>query len=241
MSRTDILSQKIGKIVADDFRTAGVFTRHGIDFCCGGGVTLETACQRANADMESLIEELQSAGSLPQKINYKAFTPAELINHVEEVHHAYVRSTMPVLHSYLDKLCRVHGPRHPELYEIREEFFEAEEELSLHMKKEEMVLFPYLLGMYDAMEKGYTMSLPHFGHVENPIEIMENEHETEGQRFRKIAKLSSDYTPPAGACQTYKVAYSMLREFDEDLKVHIHLENNIIFPEARTAFDQLFE
>lgn len=135
---------------------------------------------------------------------------------------------MPELLQYLDKLCKAHGERHPELFEIREEFGHVADELAAHMQKEEHVLFPYVSRL--ATER--QPPRPPFGTVENPIRMMMHEHTVEGDRFARIAKLTDEYTPPADACATYRVAFALLREFEEDLHQHIHLENNIMFPRA---------
>ena len=132
-----------------------------------------------------------------------------------------------MLLQFLDKLCRVHGERHPELFEINRIFNESARDLESHFKKEEGVLFPFI------------ESLVPFGTVENPIAMMMHEHSTEGERFEEIVKLTNNYTPPADACNTYKVTYQMLQEFETDLNRHIHLENNILFPKAIALEKQL--
>jgi regulator of cell morphogenesis and NO signaling len=100
------------------------------------------------------------------------------------------------------------------------------------MKKEELILFPFIKKVVRASISNELMEQSHFGTIENPIAMMMEEHDTEGERFRKIAKLSTNYTPPVDACNTYKVTFAMLKEFEEDLHKHIHLENNILFPKA---------
>lgn len=239
MKNENLLSKKVGRIVADDFRTAAVFSNRGIDFCCSGGITLKEACEVNQVSSEAVVEELNKLDGDLKVTTFKNMNQEELINHVVNTHHLYVTNALPVLKAYLDKLCKVHGERHPELFEIRDEFDSASNELTMHMKKEEMILFPYLIAMYRAEKDNYPLSPPHFGHVGNPIKLMEEEHDTEGARFRRINKLSSGYTPPPGACQTYKVAYAMLREFESDLHTHIHIENNLIFPIARKMYDKV--
>lgn len=132
---------------------------------------------------------------------------------------------------FLHKVVRVHGNLHPELIEIEQLFKESAGELTAHMKKEELILFPYIRKMVEAQRSGTQVQAP-FGTVHNPIRMMMHEHDSEGERFRKIAALSNNYTPPADACNTYKVTYSLLKEFEEDLHLHIHLENNILFPKS---------
>lgn len=149
-----------------------------------------------------------------------------------EKHHRYVEGSIPVLKQYLNKLCKVHGKQHPELFDITEHFNKTAGELSAHMKKEELVLFPWIRKMVKAEQQDKPLDRPHFGTVKNPIAMMMQDHENEGERFSQIAELSNDYTPPADACNTYRVTFSLLKEFEEDLHNHIHLENNILFPKA---------
>lgn len=227
-----IAEQKVGKIVAENFRTARVFTLHGIDFCCGGGIRLAEACEKKGLDLNLLSQELQEAMTWDEEVHFADFTLSQLIDHIIQVHHHYVEETLPLLKFYLEKIERVHGERHPELLEIKNEFFKAADALTVHMKKEEFILFPYIKAMENALEGNYPLSKPHFGSIENPIGMMEEDHDQEGERFKRIAELSNHFTPPADACQTYKVAFSMLQEFEEDLHTHIHLENNILFDKA---------
>ncbi len=134
--------------------------------------------------------------------------------------------------AYLDKLCKVHGEKHPEVLEINSLFSSCAAELSSHMKKEEQVLFPFIMSMVAVKEEiAPSFSAP-FGSVQNPISMMMQEHETEGQRFRKIKELSGNYMPQPDACNTYRVTYALLQEFEDDLHLHIHLENNILFPRS---------
>ena len=234
-----LAEKKVGKIVADNFRTAKVFTEFGIDFCCKGGVKLSEACETRGLDTEKVIQELLPIFQTADSTNYLGMGMKELVDHLVTVHHKYVEDTIPALKFYLDKINRVHGDRHPELEEIKTLFFETADALTVHMKKEEFVLFPYIKAMEDALKNDFPLSAPHFGHIDNPIAMMEEEHDTEGERFRKISALSNTYNPPSDACQTYRVAFAMLQEFENDLHTHIHLENNILFPVAQQVFAQL--
>ena len=141
-------------------------------------------------------------------------------------------SKTPELIAFLNKLCQVHGTNHPELFQVQEMFSASAGELAKHMKKEELILFPYVRQMISYKQKNEKLNTPHFGTVSNPIQMMMNEHSTEGDRFRLIEEITSNYTVPSDGCTTYKVTYSMLKEFQDDLHLHIHLENNILFPKA---------
>ncbi len=231
--RMDYTNKTIGEIVAADFRTAAIFKKHGIDFCCRGGRTIEEACEKKKVLEEQLIDELSSLPSGNGDTVDVTGWPLDLLaNYIVKIHHEYVREKTPILLQFLDKLCKVHGDRHPELFEINQLFTESAHDLSEHLQKEERVLFPFIEKLVKASQTGEPLEATHFGTVENPIEMMKHEHTVEGDRFANIAKLTSGYLPPADACNTYKVTYAMLEEFENDLHRHIHLENNILFPKA---------
>ncbi len=235
----NLAKTKVGAIVASNFRASKVLTAHNIDFCCGGGITLEEACRNKKEDLSLVLKELEDTFQKKEGVNYQELALDQLIDTIVNVHHNYVLVTIPALLAYLDKLCRVHGDRHPELHLISELFKEGSQALLVHMNKEEQVLFPYIKAMVESKAKGFSLSRPHFGDIDNPIQAMEQEHEDEGSRFHKIAELSNHYECPPDGCQTYKVAYAMLEEFEEDLHKHIHLENNILFPSAQGLFRQM--
>tara|TARA_R110001606_G_scaffold278777_2_gene427302 strand:+ start:193 stop:924 length:732 start_codon:yes stop_codon:yes gene_type:complete len=226
--------KQIGQFVADDFRTAAVFSKYGIDFCCKGDRTVKEVCNKKEMEVNTLLDELQNVlnSKTDQSIDYKSWPLDLLVEYIEKKHHRYVEEKIPVLRQFLDKLCSVHGERHPELFKINELFTASAGELAAHMKKEELVLFPVIKKMVNAKLENGTIQAPQFGTVQNPIAMMMQEHDNEGERFRQIAELSNNYNPPADGCNTYQVTYAMLDEFEKDLHLHIHLENNILFPEA---------
>ncbi len=229
-----LLNETVGSLVAKNYRASAVFAQHGIDFCCKGGRTLSDACQISNLNAEKIEKELLEV--LEQKEttgpDFNAFPLDLLVDYIEKKHHRYVAEKIPMLKMWLDKLCDVHGERHPELFEIRDHFFASATELSNHMKKEELILFPVIRRMEQAKFDKRKVETPPFGTVRNPVSMMMHEHDNEGERFRKIAAISDNYTPPADACTTYRVAFETLKEFEADLHHHIHLENNILFPKA---------
>ncbi|AMD84898.1 regulator of cell morphogenesis and NO signaling [Capnocytophaga haemolytica] len=237
MSLTD---KTIGEIVADDFRAAAVFKKYGIDFCCRGGRTIDEACDKKDVDKQSLINDLNA---IPQgkgdQVDVSSWPLDLLANYIVRIHHQYVHDKTPILLQFLDKLCRVHGERHPELFEINRIFTESAHDLANHFEKEERVLFPFIGELVKAQQTGQPLETAHFGTVENPIAMMMHEHTVEGDRFAEIARLSNNYTPPADACNTYRVTFAMLQEFEEDLHRHIHLENNVLFPKAIALEKQL--
>ncbi|WP_111309747.1 iron-sulfur cluster repair di-iron protein [Confluentibacter sediminis] len=226
--------KQIGQFVAEDFRTAAVFSKYKIDFCCNGNRTVNEACEKKGIDSNILLDEIHAVlnSKTDESIDYKSWPLDLLAEYIEKKHHRYVEEKIPVLLQFLNKLCNVHGERHPELFKINEEFTACANALTSHMKKEELVLFPFVKRMVKAKSNNEAIQSPQFGTVESPIAMMMQEHDTEGERFRKIAELTSNYNPPADGCNTYQVTFAMLDEFEKDLHLHIHLENNILFPEA---------
>lgn len=232
---SDINRRSIGSFVAEDYRTAAIFKKYNIDFCCKGDRTIKEVCDKKGLDNSQLLEEIETvlnAQTDHQSIDYKSWPLDLLADYIEKKHHRYVEEKIPILKQFLDKLCSVHGGRHPELLEINALFTASAGELASHMKKEELILFPFVKKLVSAKMDSSTVLQPNFGTVENPIAMMMHEHDNEGERFRKIAKLTNNYQPPADACNTYRVTFAMLDEFEKDLHLHIHLENNILFPGA---------
>lgn len=216
---------KVGKIVSDDYRTARIFSKYGIDFCCKGGISLEEACKTNQVQLEDVVQALQEVDkSSSADESWKTVNLGQLIDHILDKHHRYINETGPTLLAYLLKISQVHGERHPELYQVYQLFHDSLGELALHMKKEELILFPLIRKAEKSNEQASMRDML------GPITQMEAEHSVEGDRFREISRLTSGYTTPADGCQTYRVAFQMLSEFEADLHRHIHLENNVLFP-----------
>jgi regulator of cell morphogenesis and NO signaling len=227
-------NKTIGAFVAEDYRTAAVFTKYKIDFCCKGNRTINEVCEKQEIDSKVLLKKIQDAllAEDSNKIDFNSWPLDLLAEYIEKTHHRYVEDKSIVIMQFLNKLCSVHGANHPELFQINELFTECAGELAQHMKKEELMLFPFIKKMIKAKETEEDLMQPPFGTVSNPIAMMMHEHDTEGERFREIASLTNDYTAPSDGCTTYKVTFAMLKEFEENLHTHIHLENNILFPKA---------
>jgi regulator of cell morphogenesis and NO signaling len=225
----------VGAIVAEDFRTAAVFHRHGIDFCCRGGRPLDEACRESGADLAAVRAELTATTQSVQGLSprFAAWDSATLINYIVANHHAYVREVLPTLVAHAEKVASVHGERHPELAEIAQLVEAVSVEMSTHMLKEEHILFSYIRAAADASKQGCPPPLSPFGTIENPIRMMEAEHESAGGAMARIRELTGGYQAPADACTTYRVFMKELEAFEQDLHAHVHLENNILFPKAR--------
>lgn len=228
------MQEPVGQIVNRNFRTADIFKKFGIDFCCGGKKPLIQACEKKNINTKELEQALLDVlNQTPEEVvNYTSWPLDLLADYIEKKHHRYVEANIPLIQQYLHKIASVHGDRHPELLEVYQLFNQCAEELWQHMQKEEQILFPYIREMINVQLTGGVLEAPYFGTVENPVAMMEHEHDAEGNRFRKIAALCNDYNPPADACNTYKVTFAKLQEFEQDLHRHIHLENNILFPKT---------
>ncbi|QQS51266.1 MAG: iron-sulfur cluster repair di-iron protein [Bacteroidota bacterium] len=223
----------VGDIVKANFKTAQIFERNKIDFCCGGGISLDEACKKSGTNVEQLIPELEATIQLtdPDSRYIDELELNELCDYIEKRHHSYVNENIPFLQQKMQKLCDVHGDNHNELYEIKALFDGAAENLSAHMKKEELILFPYIRKMVKFQKEGKTAK-DELGVAVKTINTMHEEHLTEGERFEKISQLTSSYTCPPDGCGTYRVTFQTLKEFENDLHRHIHLENNILFKKA---------
>lgn len=229
-----IEEETLGRIAAEDLHKAQVLKKHGLDFCCGGKKTLKQACMEKGLDIIQIEHELQQADtnfiSLP--LPYNDWSLDFLADFIVNTHHFYVRKTLPELRAYAAKVAKAHGSRYPELSAIYELVEEINAELSAHMIKEERILFPYIKELVNAENKVQSLQAAHFGTVQNPVKMMEMEHEMTGRNLEKIRALSNNYLLPENACGSHSFLYRLLNEFEDDLHIHIHLENNILFPKA---------
>lgn len=224
----------VKEIVRLNFKTAPVFQANNIDFCCGGSKTISEACSEAGINTEQLIKELVilTAQKDPDSEYINNLSLRELSEYIVKRHHAYVHESIPVLKKNLEKICQVHGGHHHELFEINDLFSSSAGNLTMHMQKEELMLFPFIQRLESAKSTNSPIVRAPFGKVSNPIAAMLAEHQVEGDRFSEISKLSNNYQPPEDACSTYEVTLKQLKDFEDDLHRHIHLENNILFPKA---------
>ncbi len=228
-------------IVTDDYRTAAVFEKYSLDFCCGGGISIDQACSEREVDASLVYAELAELmqrpnGSTP---HFSAWPLDELIDYIVNVHHRYVREAIPVLSAHTQKVARVHGERHPEVVTVARHFEAVGRDMTAHMMKEEHVLFPYIRQLVKAKRDGSTYQGSMFGGVQNPIRMMEAEHKAAGDEFASVRSLTNNYVPPQDACMTYRVSFQELQQFEEDLHRHVHLENNILFPKSIVMEEEL--
>ncbi|HEX7584591.1 MAG TPA: iron-sulfur cluster repair di-iron protein [Prolixibacteraceae bacterium] len=230
----NLKNKSVGEIVKLDFRAADVFSSYGIDFCCGGKISVAEACANANCDETKVINALEALKNQPKSAdhNFDSWDLGFLADYIIHTHHQYVTKAISQILPLAQKVADVHGENHAEVIRINELFQDLADELLNHMQKEERILFPYIKKLaVDASAGNYTDG-SRFGTVAGPISVMEQEHEKAGVILKELFRLSDGYTPPEDACNTFRVLFGKLKEFEDDLHRHIHLENNILFPKA---------
>ncbi len=228
MSTVEFKDIQIGEIVADDFRTSKVFTDVGIDFCCGGKQSVGEACKDLNLDVAEFEQKIAELKSQPinQSLNFKEWDLPFLIDYIVNTHHKYVVKTLPELIFYTAKIAEVHGETHPELIGIAKDIAAVNTELTQHLKMEEEVLFPAIKSIL-ANPTNETKAT-----INSEIKRMLGEHDFAGGTLDEINRITDGYKTPDDACNTYEVAFKILKQFEDDIHVHVHLENNILFPKA---------
>ena len=229
-----IVEKTVRELALQSSSATRVFEKLRIDYCCGGDRSLEEACRDAGISVDEVQRELDAAKQEPitPTRDWQREPLSELIAHINATHHKFVRSEITRLGPLFEKVCGVHGKNHPELLHIQAVFRGLAQELTSHMMKEEMVLFPYIDRMEEAVLQGEPVLPAPFGTVANPVAMMEHEHDSAGDALRAMRAASNDYVAPEGACVSYQALYRALAEFEADLHQHIHLENNILFPRA---------
>jgi regulator of cell morphogenesis and NO signaling len=221
-------NETVSEIVAANPSSARIFERYGIDFCCGGNRPLAEACAEKGLSVEQFSRQLMDADAPVAARDWRETPLAELIDHIVGKHHLYLRAEMPEIERKLHKVIEAHGDRHGEtLSALRQVFAALKAELSEHMMKEEHILFP----MIRRMETTSSLAMPP-GAINHPIRVMEHEHASAGQALAEMRRLTGAYQPPQDACNTFRVLYRQMEELESDLHIHIHLENNILFPRA---------
>ncbi len=230
-------SKTVREFVLELPSSTNVFEQLGIDYCCGGQKPLAEACAAAGkklGPLTAMLERLQSEQQTrTAPANDWATKPLyDLIENIKSTHHVYVREQIPNLEALLDKVTAKHGENHPELANVRDKFDALAEELTLHMLKEEQILFPYIARSEESSVQHEPAPPSCFGSVENPIRMMMSEHDSAGEALREMRRLTADYKLPEDACTSFRALYKLLQEFEADLHQHIHKENNILFPRA---------
>ncbi len=224
----------VGEIVADNYHTAGVFRQYGLDFCCGGGITLKKACKNHGLDLEQvkkeLLETYQTDVSGNQQFN--AWEPDYLIDYIINTHHRFVRNKTEELFPFLQKIARVHGQTSPHHVEIFQTFCDLSSEMMHHLEDEEKIVFPLIKSIYQKRKRGETVSSEEIEELKKQLNNMLDDHDGAGEKMQKIRRLSNGYATSEDSCTTYRMVYQNLEGFEADLHKHVHLENNILFRKA---------
>lgn len=227
----------VGELVADRPSRSRVFEKLGIDYCCGGRKSLQEACAAKGIDAATVLNVLLAAEMTASPTHETSWATApltDLCDHIEQTHHAYLRTELPRLATMVRKVAAVHGAdRDARLLELDGVFAGFVAELGSHMMKEEQVLFPMVREL-DASDKPLQF---HCGTLRNPIAVMEHEHDDAGAALARMRTLTDDYVPPAEACNTWRAMLDGLRELEADMHRHVHKENSILFPRAAAMED----
>jgi regulator of cell morphogenesis and NO signaling len=231
------VTKTVSDLALENPAATRVFEQLDIDYCCGGRRTLDEACRTANLTIEEVLKSIETAAAdtaagAAAGRDWPVAPLAELIAHIQSTHHQYTRAEIERLPLLIEKVFAAHGRNHPELARIRETFAGLAAELKMHMMKEEMVLFPYVVRMEEAATSKTPLTPPPFGTVGNPVAMMVHEHDAAGEALRELRAASNGYTAPADGCASFRAPYQALGAFEADLHQHIHLENNILFPRA---------
>lgn len=236
---TNLAEQTLATIVTNNHFTVPVLEKYDLDFCCKGKRTLTDACIEKGLSVDVISTELQNSLAALQnnKMPFTEMTADQLISYILIHHHFYVKQSMPTILGHLEKVANKHGDRFPYMIEALRLFREINEEMTMHMHKEEVILFPRIkevAALQDAHQHRNLVA----GYIGAPIQVMEHEHDHAGNILYQIRSLTGNYTPPAQACTTFQVCLAELKEFEEDLHRHVHLENNILFPLAEKMLQQ---
>lgn len=228
MEYLQLQNVSVGEIVANDFRTSSVFKKAGIDFCCGGKQLFNDACNEKGINSADLENEILKITEEPvnEFMNFKNWDPVFLSEYIVKTHHKFVLKNLPELVFYTRKIANVHGEHHPELLEVANLFDKINLELLQHLKNEEEVLFP---AIKEVVNSGSAKAKET---ISSEIERMSDEHEFAGGAMDEINRITKGYLVPEDGCNTYRVAFKMLEQFEDDLHTHVHLENNILYPKA---------
>lgn len=227
-----IRENSLRDIVLSNAATASVLEKYGLDFCCKGGMSLQSACADKAIDSNKIINELSEVAQDESAQRIHLWNLPFLIDYIINNHHAYVRRQIPVLFIHLDKIARVYTALHPEFKEVGQIFRKIGEDLQKHMEKEEQMLFPAIKILAASRSIGKVLPRMPYGSINVPISMMLSEHETAGEELAQIRSLLNDYTVPDDGCTTVRVTYQELADFEKDLHKHVFLENSILFPKA---------
>lgn len=234
MPTTMTANMTLAELAATSNNAVRILERHGLDYCCGGKKPFDEACVARGISPESVMREMEEASAAaPADRDWQNAPLEELARHILATHHEYLKLNLPALSNRLAKVLSVHGVRDPQVLPRMAEVFEGlRAELEMHLHKEEVILFPFIMEYGRAAARNLrTPSVP-FGTIANPIAMMEHEHDDAGDALGELRSLTNNFELPAYACSTVRALYEGLEALEKDLHIHIHLENNILFPRA---------
>ena len=231
----DFSDKTVGAIVADDYRVARVFQKYGIDYCCGGNETLSSACGSRGINISDISREIETVinQAHDRDLDYNSWNLSFLADFIVNTHHAYLNANLVGIAANCNTIARVHGARHPELIQIAAIFDKIVMDMIPHLREEESNLFPLVKKAESARKSNEKIDGKESLAITESLEKLIHDHDEIGEAVHQIGDLSSQYSLPQDACNTFSVTYHQLREFEDDLHRHVHLENNILFPKAR--------
>lgn len=229
-------SKTLARIVADDYRAAQVFEQFGLDYCCKGKRELALACQEKGIRTAEVITELETLATDQNNTQrFNTWSVEFLADYIVLQHHSYVRTMIPLIQLHLQKVVNAHGEKHPEVIEIQNSFENMSPVLLNHLLEEETAVFPRVKLVALSCQLNVNDE-PIENELKSYFENLDAEHREVGDVLQKIQTLTNNFTPPPGACTTFRVLYQELKAFQEDMFKHIHLENNILFPKVAAMF-----
>ena len=235
MTALDIdVNETLANLVTDNPLRATVLERHNLDYCCHGRERLVDACAERELDPDAIVAELLAVESVPDVL-WSSLPLVQLVDHIETTHHAYLHAELPRLSALATKVAAAHGARHPELIQILSAYDELRADLEPHLLKEEMVLFPMI------RELATSTKVPQFhcGTLHNPIAVMLSEHDRAGELLASLHALTNGYIPPSDGCMSYRMLFAGLEQLEADTHLHVHKENNVLFPAVLRLEEQL--
>ncbi len=240
----NITELTLSEIVTNNYKSVAIFEKYGLDFCCHGKISISEACENKGINTDEILiqlEKLNENNLQGKEEQYNQWGLDFLADYIVKIHHKYVRDMIPIISAHADKVASKHRQNHPEVVRISDNFSIVYKDLKQHMMKEEQMLFPYIKYLINVENNSAAPEKPFFGTIKNPIRMMEVEHESAGDILAEIGSLTNNYSPPSDSCNTFRVYYQELKEFEEDLHKHIHLENNILFPRSIELETKLFD
>ncbi len=224
----------IREIISKDYRSALVLRAVGIDLCREGDLTIQEACALKSMDPKEVLGQLEEASALPngETPDFDGWTLSRIAHHIETRYHEPIRERIPLIREFLRRTVEVYGACEPKLKKIKDLFDQSAIELLAHLQREELIIFPFIRKIAASGQSKKLLLGPAFQNIRETIFALMKEHDREGDCLEEIRSLASNYIAPEYACSTYRVAFALLRDFEADMRQHINLEQNVLFPGA---------